>query len=363
MNNLIELLTSKEILVVYGVTAFSFTLYFAISLIDKFSYKRKRRNNTRELNRLVEDINKQIGTEEVIDQKEEQQVPILIETYQEPEKEMSIISENDKDVVKNQEVTIDCKNIEVQNQNLSNLEINTVNKEETTENIKEVEQLLLKSTELEEQLPLVEETEKLNNDEQITYTEIEPDKTTAQLELKKLTDELEKAAESQQNINLTSFEEQQEKDAIISLEELLKRSKELYESNEITQYEDDDAPISLADLERKLEEAQTVLIETEETLKEAEIENLELSETIEPIQEKLILDDFNTVDKEPKIERPVYQKFVGTPVISPVYGIERQKSIADIELENTANYEKLDEEIKKTNEFLMTLKELQKNLE
>ena len=32
------------------------------------------------------------------------------------------------------------------------------------------------------------------------------------------------------------------------------------------------------------------------------------------------------------------------------------------ELENTANYDKLDQEIKKTNEFLMTLKELQQKL-
>ena len=34
-----------------------------------------------------------------------------------------------------------------------------------------------------------------------------------------------------------------------------------------------------------------------------------------------------------------------------------------IELENTANYEKLDEEIRKTNEFLSKLRELQKNLD
>ena len=52
-------------------------------------------------------------------------------------------------------------------------------------------------------------------------------------------------------------------------------------------------------------------------------------------------------------------------MISPVYGIEHPNtsSATDIELENTANYEKLDEEIRKTNEFLMTLKELQKKLD
>ena len=69
-----------------------------------------------------------------------------------------------------------------------------------------------------------------------------------------------------------------------------------------------------------------------------------------------------------KVEEPIYQehkKFKSSPVISPVYGIERPSDVShnDIELENTANFEKLDEEIRKTNEFLMTLKELQKNLD
>ena len=32
-------------------------------------------------------------------------------------------------------------------------------------------------------------------------------------------------------------------------------------------------------------------------------------------------------------------------------------------LENTANYDKFDEEIKKTNEFIVTLKELQEKLD
>ena len=60
------------------------------------------------------------------------------------------------------------------------------------------------------------------------------------------------------------------------------------------------------------------------------------------------------------------KKFKSSPIISPVYGIEKKEedlSPTELELENTANYEKLDEEIKKTNEFLMTLRELQKKLD
>ena len=52
--------------------------------------------------------------------------------------------------------------------------------------------------------------------------------------------------------------------------------------------------------------------------------------------------------------------FKSSRVISPVYGMKKS---TELELENTANYEKLDEEIRKTNEFLATLKELQKKLD
>ena len=82
----------------------------------------------------------------------------------------------------------------------------------------------------------------------------------------------------------------------------------------------------------------------------------------------------NRVEVEKETATPVvekkelyseHKKFKSSPVISPVYGIEHPTSTNanDIELENTANYEKLDEEIRKTNEFLMTLKELQKKLD
>ena len=56
-------------------------------------------------------------------------------------------------------------------------------------------------------------------------------------------------------------------------------------------------------------------------------------------------------------------KFKNSPIISPVFGIDVQEKINAIELENTANLGKLDEEIRKTNEFLNTLRELRKNLE
>lgn len=81
---------------------------------------------------------------------------------------------------------------------------------------------------------------------------------------------------------------------------------------------------------------------------------------------KLLLDMYYEVKVEPlKAEsiKPAYQsvnKFQSRPIISLIYGIARKETTDNLELENTANYEKLDEEIKKTNELLMILKELQK---
>ena len=75
--------------------------------------------------------------------------------------------------------------------------------------------------------------------------------------------------------------------------------------------------------------------------------------------------EISTVVGEVKEEvvEPEVKKFKNSPFISPVYGIEKTEAVNDLELENTANYEKLDAEIKKTNEFLMTLKELQSKLD
>ena len=57
MDNIIELLTSKEVIVVYIVIAVACLLCFIIYLVDRNQDKRKRKQNTKELNKLVEDVN------------------------------------------------------------------------------------------------------------------------------------------------------------------------------------------------------------------------------------------------------------------------------------------------------------------
>ena len=364
MNELINFLTSKEIIVVYMVAGVAWFLCFLIYLIDKTYYKRKRKQNTRELNKLVEEVNRELEQEGYDVNEEIYNTPVLapIEEYSE---EVEYVEE-EKDI----EAMI-VENMEIAQEQVE---------------VEEIEEVI-------EVKPAVEEPVVV--EEELYYTDIEPNKEEAQAELRRLTEELMKAEalaqqevvevqetpvieEEVKNISLTSYEEEQEENAIISLEELVRKSKDMYEQNELTQYADEgNEPISLQDLEIKMKEYSFNEPTTVESIVE-EIESLEDHVVEEPVmietqpvvieQQKLVLDDFNTVKVEPveEVQKTVanaYQttkKFKSSPVISPIYGIRSQ---SELELENTANYEKLDEEIKKTNEFVMTLKELQSHLD
>ena len=408
MNELISFLTSQEIIVVYIVVAVACLLCFAIYLVDKTYYKRKQRHNTRELNKLVEEVS------EIMEEEFEEPAPVevfntpvleAIDTvaYSAKVNEPVIISEenNIQNVVEEvkeeviepvveaveEEVIEQLEIEELEPINVEEIILDTMT-EEVVENIEEQQEIKVETLEeVKEKViePVVEE--------ELEYTTIEPNRQEAQEELIRLTQELEKAEQEQKNIDLTAYEEEQEENAIISLEELVQKSKAMYEANELTQYEDEgNEPISLADLEMRMNKVQeeVAAIESMEEITEevnydipvitesfdinAVIPALEAIAPSEEVEEpkQMVLDDFNSIKLEPVVEekkepaRPAYQstkKFERSPVISPIYGIERTETKEDIELENTANYEKLDEEIKKTNEFLMTLRELQKNLD
>lgn len=292
MNELIDFLTSKEVILVYFIAGLSCIVCFIVYIVEKNNDRFRRRHNTKELNKLVEQI--------------KEEVP------------------------------------EVNNETV-------IYEEPVLENVTE-------AYSLDEMI----ESSLDDTIEELEYTSIEPDQETAKLELKKLEEQLiieeEKKQEEiisieepvleEKNIKLTAHEEAQEAEAIISLDELLSRSKELYEANEITQYEDEgNEPISIQDLEARMKAnnsiAEPVVIE-EEKIEEVEADEVK---------------SVGDIRIEPK--------FKSSPIISPIFGIEgiNNDSVNDLELENTANYEKLDQEIKKTNEFLMTLKELQNKLE
>ncbi len=345
MSGLIDFLTTEEMIVVYVLIGIASVLYFIIYILDKTAMKRKQRQNTRELQKIVLESSADSLDEKVENVSEE---PVLMPITEEMKVEEPEVKESEPV-----------------------LEVSNVSQTEEVAVMPEVERLSIEEQPV--QVVATEVTSEESNmvpnvEEELQYTSIEPDPSEAQAELMRLTETLEKAEEEVKNIDLTAFEEEQEQNAIISLDELMSRNKALYESGELEKLEDEgNEPISLQDLEERMKAVQT------------EAESIETEPSIVPVEEsisepkQMVLDDFqtasiSTVDTTKVEEKPVYQehkKFKSSPVISPVFGIEKPSvnNRSDIELENTANYEKLDEEIRKTNEFLMTLKELQKNLD
>ena len=353
-SNLIQFLTSKEILIVYLIAGIACLVCFIIYLVEKNNEKLKQRHNTRELNKLVEQIKEETYVYD--DEEIEYEKPIL-ETIEYGTDEVGSVSDLVKQTLeasKDEEVVL--------TEEVEDLE-EIVEIEDLVEEVQEtrVEEVVVgnEPAKAEEAIIEVENLEDLNNvefEEELIYTDIEPDQETAKLELKKIEEELRKqeAISDIENIALTNYEEQQEESAIISLEELLKKSKEMYEKNEISQYADEgNEPISLQDLERQFGEKKENYDEPF-IIEEVVPENAERVE----IEELIVEEEIKQEVKEIKEEK----KFTISPVISPIYGLQKTTS-ADLELENTADYEKLDEEIKKTNDFLTTLKDLQNKLD
>lgn len=209
--------------------------------------------------------------------------------------------------------------------------------------------------------------------QEIKYVEDneELEKTKAQIELKNLKEELlkaelaEKEKEEAKKILekdiptkdeiIDEFESNQEENAIISLDEFNKISDRVYEENEEIQYKDEgNEPISIQELE--------ALYNTKE-IKTISDEFIDIA----PKENTLKTDDIKIEVKEPilkpAINKETTTKFKNSPIISPVFGLDSNDNVSNIEVENTANLDKLSEEIKKTTEVLNTLKELRKNLQ
>ena len=186
---------------------------------------------------------------------------------------------------------------------------------------------------IEEKIALEKEKEKLvleNNQEELekTIVNLKPvinEQTNIQVNNQ---EELEKTKE----INLSSIEEvvpSDEEDAIISYEELKNAKNFGYTDEEMyNNVDEEDAIISVQELERLYNESQS--IDVSYNVKE-QIENVDNS------------------------------NIKTSPYDSSIYNMS--KTDQDLILEQTANLEKLNEEIRKTNEFLKMLKDLKKNLD
>ncbi len=352
MSNLVDFLTSKEIMAVYLIAALSIFVCLIIYIVEKNNDRIRRRHNTKELNKLVEKVKEDIEEVEEVEEVCYEQ-PILEPIYEDSPSLDSMIENSvptiDNNVSSNTEFIIEPKSI---SNSIEELEYTSIEPDQATARIelKNLEERLL-------------EEEIRRQQEEIKQQEVVVEdivNNTVNYENTPIIEEIDN------NIKLNSYEEEQEASAIISMEELLSKGKELYEANEVIQYEDEgNEPISLHDLEVKMDKKASVC-DNKFAIEDAVSNDIEVLE----------LED-NTVKSEPvnvetikpetvKVENiKTDHKFKSSPIISPVFGIEgiNNSKTNDIELENTANYEKLDQEIKKTNEFLMSLKELQNKLD
>ena len=173
-------------------------------------------------------------------------------------------------------------------------------------------------------------------DENIKYVSEVDLKTNAQEELLRITEELQNPVSLEDT--LYNLEAMEEENAIISYQELLEATSEL----NVVQADSGDEPISIKEILN--------MYENDDVSSKTLVEN-EMSKT--------------TINDAYKGD------FTSSPYLSPILGVEigvdleksPNMSLAEIQLENTANLEKLDKEMRKTNEFLSILNDLKKNLD
>lgn len=188
------------------------------------------------------------------------------------------------------------------------------------------------SSDLNEARDKIKETIKLMDmEDMLTEKESDLEKTQAQLRVESITKALEEANvdEKIEEDKYQKFEEEQEKNAIISYEELKDSFDKLYSENEKIQYIDDDTiPININEL-----------YELSDEIKKENIEETKSKEELLEVKSDNLSDT----------------QFRNSPYISPVYGIQKPPVTSEIH--------KTDDEIESATRFLNNLKELQSNLE
>ena len=339
MSELLAKITEDNLIifcVLLCIAAFLITLIVSIELYNNKKKKKilllENKNDEKELNIKKDDnIIYEVEDEELEKTKAKIELAKLKEKLEQEEKEKTILEKEAKKeemvsepVVSQTEITPPVPALEVQIVDQVNQEIPVQVAEEINKSEPVTQTIAAKE-------------EKLDN--YLNQTISKP----VQEEKKEIKEEAVINNEQPKEV-VKSFEEEEEENAIISYDELKKAANFGYTDEEMDKYVDEkDAIISIAELERLYKESTALNIETANEKEEVELKSF----------------DIKRVEDLPEISSE--KKFQSTPFISPVYGIGAVEE--SLELEQTANLAKLNEEIKKTNEFLKALKELKKNLQ
>lgn len=336
MEGFLEFLSNNELTIVICLMVVIFGLIMTILIIDIYSRRTskpviKKALYDDELDRTDININTtglgMVADASALDSIDVETVTKNLEKTQEIE-EIKYVEE-DEDLEKTKALleleTIKQELSKIENQDYLDVE------PEVTKTIEEpiVGEDIEKAKALEELEEVKEELDKTENQEYLSEEEIQIEPVIEEIKIPTMEEEVER------------FESDQEEHAIISVEELTRASQNITEE-EIEAYEDDgNEPISIKELEEMYKSVEEDIVDIQE-------------------EEKITLPDFEIKVKS-AIDVYEDKNFKNTPVISPVFGVKQTES--SINLEHTANLDKLNDEIKKTNEFLSMLKELRKNLD
>ena len=169
--------------------------------------------------------------------------------------------------------------------------------------------------------------------QEVVYVANKPTEEDAKKELEEAAKKL-VYEEKSDLIGPTFFEKVQEEKSIISYDELLKANLDPDELDNYRVEDEGNEPITLDELYKK-----------------------NIDDLIEKQEEKI--NNFNKVQElkeEPK-------RFKNSSVISPVFGIKSDNEYKKIETYKNTNVKNIEDEIKKTKEFLSELKKLKERIE
>ena len=191
----------------------------------------------------------------------------------------------------------------------------------------------------EEEQPVKKEEVKQTKNE-VYYVHDDNPQETAKEKLEEVTRRLIDEDESLSLIDHTHFEEEQEEKSIISYDELVKASHDIDQKNDKLLEDEGEAAITLEELYNKYAEEQNVIEE-------------------------------ETSSKEIKTTNPVFEeeprKFKNSDVISPVFGVYTGKEKPKVEvlkdIDKEVGQADLEDEIKRTEDFLHELKRLKSKLD
>ncbi len=329
MQNITDLLLSKEILIVYIILGIAILLCLLIYIIDKITYKSKLKKNTLELIDLVNKVNDKLANDSI--------------------PTSSILEDNSLS---------DTKRVEINNNDLSYTNIEPT-REEAIREIEAIKEELVK----EETSTENDTLDSAFKNEEIVDTVEEIDNSS--------NNQVEETINNNDTDNIISNQYDDE-DVPITLDEYMMISTDKYNNDTLEISDEEDALISFDEVSKKFDRVNNEIEEITSPV------GIELQNVIESVynnnkEEAVILEnkvvEMHTLSdlSEPERVRVPYMrdKFRNSNFISPIFGLEKVNlpTLEELQIENTANYDKLDQEIKKTNNFLKELHELKKNLE